>query len=87
MSRRGAVAISCAAGQVDGGSILNVSVAQIAVGFVIVAAVAATAFRVSTGPDRARQRRDIARQVCIDSGGRWLLVEREEICEKPTSSP
>ena len=66
---------------------MNLSVAQIAVGLVIVAAVAATAFRVSTGPDRARQRRDIARQVCIDSGGQWLLVERDEICQKTTASP
>ena len=66
---------------------MNFSVGQVVVVLVIVAAIGATVFRVSTGPDRAKQRRDTARQVCIDTGGEWLKVDREEVCRKPGGLP
>lgn len=66
---------------------MNFSVGQFVVVLVIVAAVGATVFRVSTGPDRARQRQDTARQVCTETGGEWLKVDREEVCRKPGGLP
>jgi hypothetical protein len=73
--------------RINGGRIVNFSIGPFVVVLVILAAIGATAFRVSTGPDRARQRHDTARQVCIDTGGEWLLVDREEICRKAGGLP
>lgn len=51
-------------------------------GFVLVASVAvgAAVFRVATAPDRIKERRDTAHAVCLSSGGKWVKVERDEIC-------
>ena len=52
--------------------------------FVLIALVAivSAVFRVSTAPDRIKQRRDTAYSVCIASGGEWVKVDRDEICVK-----
>ncbi|MEO8154267.1 MAG: hypothetical protein ABI605_14460 [Rhizobacter sp.] len=49
---------------------------------VVLAAVGASVFRVSTAPERVRERRDTARSVCVSSGGQWIQVGRDEICQK-----
>jgi len=52
--------------------------------FVIVAmvAVGATVFRVSTAPERIKERRNTARSVCVGSGGSWVQMGADEICQK-----
>ncbi len=57
--------------------------------FLIVALVAigATAFRVATGPDRAKERRNTARAVCISSGASWIQTGNEEICQRDPMLP
>ena len=68
---------------------MSISVARSAVALVAVVAVAGAVFRVSTAPDRIKERRDTAHAVCIASGGQWTTVERDEICVKgePAKAP
>jgi hypothetical protein len=56
-------------------------------GFVLVASVAvgAAVFRVATAPDRIKERRDTAHAVCLSSGGKWVKVERDEMCVRSDS--
>lgn len=61
-----------------------VSLARSAFVVVVVATLAATVFRVSTAPERVKARRDQARSVCIGSGGSWVQVGRDEICQRAT---
>ena len=40
-------------------------------------------FRVATAPDRIRERRDMAREVCLKAGGEWVVGDgRREICKR-----
>ena len=68
---------------------MSISVARSAVALVAVVAVAGAAFRVSTAPDRIKERRNTAQAACIAAGGQWTAVERDEICVKgaPTKAP
>jgi hypothetical protein len=68
---------------------MKINLARHAVGVVVIAAVAATAFRVSTAPDRIRERLKTAQSVCLASGGEWVTAEREPVCRKgaTTASP
>ena len=61
---------------------MRISVARSAVALVAVVAVVGAAFRVSTAPDRIKERRETAHAVCVAAGGQWTTVEREEICLK-----
>jgi hypothetical protein len=58
------------------------SFARSAFVIVVLATVGATVFRVSTTPERIEDRRDTARSVCIGTGGEWVRVGRDEICQK-----
>lgn len=49
---------------------------------VVLAAIGASVFRVSTAPERVRERRETARSVCVSSGGQWVQVGNDEICRK-----
>lgn len=60
---------------------LNASI--LAILAVITLAVFSTTFRVSTAPERIRQRLDAARAACEGSGGAWVKVGREESCQPP----
>jgi hypothetical protein len=61
---------------------MTLNLARSAFVIVVLAAVGASVFRVSTAPERVRDRRDTARSVCIGSGGQWLRVGNDEICQK-----
>lgn len=58
------------------------SFARSAFVIVVLAAVGSTVFRVSTAPERIRERRETARSVCVSSGGEWIRVGSDEICQK-----
>ena len=49
-------------------------------------AVVGAVFRVSTAPDRIKERRNTAYSVCIASGGEWVKGERDEACVKPDAA-
>jgi len=56
---------------------------------VVVMAVGAALFRVTTAPQRIKDRHETARSVCLASGGQWIKVERDEVCQRgaPASRP
>ena len=62
---------------------MKIGLGSYVVGLVIVVAVAAATFRISTAPERAQQRRDLARQTCVETGGKWLETGRDGLCRKP----
>ena len=47
---------------------------------VIALTLAATTFRVVTGPERFRQRIATAQETCMRLGGKWVGTGREEAC-------
>jgi hypothetical protein len=49
---------------------------------IILGALASALFRVATAPDRIQARKDTAREVCVRSGGQWVMAGREEVCKK-----
>jgi len=61
---------------------MTTNLARSAFVIVVLAAVGASAFRVSTAPERVKERRNTARAVCIGSGGQWIQVGNDEICQK-----
>ena len=71
------------AGTPLGGLDVNIGVGRYLVAAVIVLALGATAFRVATAPERAKQRRELARQTCVQTGGEWVQAQRDEVCRKP----
>jgi hypothetical protein len=65
---------------------MKVNLAGYAVAVITIVAVAGTVFRVSTAPDRVRERLKTAQAVCEASGGQWVTVERETSCVKSTQT-
>ena len=61
---------------------MSLSFARSAFVIVVLAAIAAAVFRVSTAPERMKERRNTARTVCVGSGGEWIRVGKDEICQK-----
>lgn len=62
---------------------MGVRIAWTIVALIIVGAAVSAVFRVTTAPDRIRERRDMAREVCLRSGGEWVkAADRHEICKK-----
>jgi hypothetical protein len=53
-------------------------------GLVVVLALGAAVFRVATAPERIKERRETARSVCLSSGGQWVKVQRDEVCQRDT---
>jgi len=62
---------------------MNIPMGRYAVWLVAAVAVAGTAFRVSTAPDRIKARVETARAGCTASGGEWLKVDGNDMCVKP----
>jgi hypothetical protein len=52
-------------------------------GLLVILAIGAAVFRVATTPDRIKERRETARQVCLASGGQWVPMERDHACLRP----
>ena len=64
---------------------MNNTVARFVVALVVVVAVAGAVFRVSTAPDRIKERRETARSVCLATGGAWVKQGRDDMCLKADS--
>ena len=61
---------------------MGVRLAWTVVALIILAALMSALFRVATAPDRIQARRDTARQVCVKSGGEWVVAGRDELCKR-----
>ena len=62
---------------------MGIRIAWTIVTLVIVGAGVSAAFRVATAPERIRERRDIAKQVCLKAGGEWITgANRHEVCKR-----
>ncbi len=60
----------------------GISITRFAVGAVVIAAIGAALFRVTTANDRVADRRNTARAVCTASGGDWVMAQKTEMCVK-----
>ena len=61
---------------------MGVRIAWTIVTLIIIAAAMSAAFRIVTAPDRIRERREIAREVCLKAGGEWVMASRGEECKR-----
>ena len=61
---------------------MGVRIAWTIVTLIIVGAVVSALFRVATAPDRIQARKDTAREVCVRSGGEWVIAGRDEVCKR-----
>jgi hypothetical protein len=62
---------------------MGIRIAWTIVALIIVGAGVSAVFRVATAPERIRERRDIAKEVCLKSGGEWVVAEgRREVCKR-----
>jgi len=62
---------------------MGIRIAWTIVALIIIGAAVSAVFRVATAPDRIRERRDIAREVCLKSGGEWVMAaDRREVCKR-----
>jgi len=62
---------------------MGIRVAWTIVALIVIAAAVSAVFKTVTGPDRYRERRDIAKEVCLKSGGEWVLGENSrEVCKR-----
>ena len=66
---------------------MNIGVGRYMFAVVIILALGAATFRISTAPERAQQRRDLARQTCVGAGGEWLQTGGDGVCRKPGEAP
>jgi hypothetical protein len=62
---------------------MSLRIGRFSFAIVVIGVLAATLFRVSTAPERIKQRRDTAQATCIANAGTWKTVGRTETCERP----
>jgi len=62
---------------------MGMRIAWTIVALIIVGAAVSAVFRVATAPDRIRERRDMAKEVCLKAGGEWVIAEsKKEVCNR-----
>ena len=62
---------------------MAVRIAWALVVLIIIGAAVSAVFRVATAPDRIRERREIAKEVCLKAGGEWIRSDdRREVCKR-----
>lgn len=54
--------------------------ARTAFALISIVAIAGAVFRITTAPDRIRDRHETARAVCLQNGGEWVTVDSNEVC-------
>ena len=59
---------------------MMINLARYGFALVVVAAVGGAMFYVASAPDRIKERRSTAQQVCASGGGSWVMVGRDEAC-------
>lgn len=66
---------------------MKMNVARHGFALIVVAACIGAAIRVATAPDRIKERRQTAKQVCASTGGSWVRAEDGEICVAADGKP
>ena len=62
---------------------MGMRIAWTIVALIIVGAAVSAVFRVATAPDRIRERRDMAKEVCLKADGEWVIAEsKKEVCKR-----
>lgn len=61
---------------------MGVRIAWSIVVLIVVGAAVSALFRVATAPDRIKERRNTAKEVCVKSGGEWVSAGRDELCKR-----
>ncbi|MCG3190686.1 MAG: hypothetical protein LKCHEGNO_03475 [Burkholderiaceae bacterium] len=62
---------------------MGIRIAWVIVALIVIGAAVSALFRVTTAPDRIRDRRDMAKEVCLKAGGEWVVAEdRREVCKR-----
>ena len=62
---------------------MGIRIAWAIVALIIIGAATSAVFRVATAPDRIRERREMAKEVCLKAGGEWVMAEnRKELCKR-----
>jgi hypothetical protein len=77
-----ATALEAAATLARGVQGMGVRIAWTIVVLMIVGAAVSALFRVATAPDRIKERRDMAKEVCVKAGGEWVSSGRDEVCKR-----
>ena len=65
---------------------LNLRSSSVPILIVAAVSVGAALFRVTTAPERVRDRRDLAQRTCVSLGGEWAVVNHAEVCRRPIGS-
>jgi len=62
---------------------MGMRIAWTIVALIIIGAAVSAVFRVATAPERIRERREMAKEVCLKSGGEWVMGDnRREVCKR-----
>jgi hypothetical protein len=61
---------------------MGVRIAWAIVAMIVIGAAVSALFRVATAPDRIKDRRELAKEVCVKSGGEWVIAGRGEVCKR-----
>lgn len=63
---------------------MGVRIAWTIVALIIIGAAISAIFRVATAPDRIRERREMAKEVCLKAGGEWVMANNNsrEVCKR-----
>ena len=59
---------------------MKISLSVTPILLVVALTIAAASYRVYTAPERIRQRLDAARTTCLNSGGEWVKIGKDELC-------
>ena len=66
---------------------MKLRLAGVSIALVVALTIAAAVFRVWTAPARIRMRLDAAKATCLNGGGEWIKVGREESCKPAPERP
>jgi hypothetical protein len=62
---------------------MGIRIAWTIVALIVIGAAVSAVFRVATAPDRIKERRDMAKEVCLKAGGEWVIADdRREVCKR-----
>ena len=62
---------------------MGIRIAWTIVALIVIGAAVSGVFRVATAPDRIKERRDMAKEVCLKAGGEWVIADdRREVCKR-----
>ena len=61
---------------------MKLRLTRLVFGVIVVTAMAAAVFKITTAEERVSERRALAQNVCISTGGIWMTIQGAEVCDK-----